>query len=153
MKNIEIYTDGACSKNPGPGGYGIVFLYNGARKELSKGYKLTTNNRMEMLAVIVALKTLKEKCNVRLYSDSKYVIDSITKGWVYNWQKNNWQRNKKEMAQNIDLWEELLPLLEKHNVEFIWVKGHSNNIENERCDYLARSAILNGDLLEDKNYN
>lgn len=152
MKNIEIYTDGACSNNPGAGGYGIVFLYNGKRKELSKGYKLTTNNRMEMLAVIVALKTLKEPCNVKLYSDSKYVIDSIQKGWVYNWQKNGWKRNKKEMASNIDLWEELLPLLKKHNVEFIWVKGHSNNIENERCDELARNAITSGDLLEDKNY-
>lgn len=152
MKNIEIYTDGACSGNPGSGGYGIVLLYNGARKELSKGYKLTTNNRMETLAVIVALKALKEPCNVILYSDSKYVIDSITKGWVYNWQKNGWKRNKKEMASNVDLWKELLPLLEIHNVEFIWVKGHSNNIENERCDELARNAITNGNLLEDTNY-
>lgn len=152
MKNIEIYTDGACSGNPGAGGYGIVFLYKNVRKELSAGYKLTTNNRMEMLAVIVALKTLKEPCNVTLYSDSKYVIDSIQKGWVYNWEKNNWKRNKKEMASNIDLWKELLPLLKIHKVDFIWVKGHANNIENERCDELARNSILAGNLLEDENY-
>ena len=153
MKNIEIYTDGACSGNPGAGGYGIVMLYKNIRKELSKGYRLTTNNRMEMLAVIVALKSLKEPCNVTLYSDSKYVIDSIVKKWVYNWQKNDWKRNKKEKASNVDLWEELLPLLEIHNVEFIWVKGHSNNVENERCDELARNAITNGKLEEDENYN
>ncbi len=151
MKNIEIYTDGACSGNPGAGGYGVVLLYNGNRKELSQGYKLTTNNRMETLAVIVGLKALKEPCNVTLYSDSKYVVDAINKGWVYKWKENNWKRNKKEQASNIDLWEELLPLLEIHNVTFIWVKGHANNIENERCDFLARES-LKKPLLDDKNY-
>lgn len=141
MKNIDIYTDGACSNNPGAGGYGIVLLYKDVRKELSKGFIKTTNNRMEMLAVIVALQSLKEPCNVTLYSDSKYVIDSIVKGWAYKWQKNNWFRTKKDKAINIDLWETLIPLLNVHTVEFVWVKGHSNNVENERCDHLARTAI------------
>lgn len=153
MKNIEIYTDGACSGNPGSGGYGCVLLHNNIRKEFSKGFLLTTNNRMELSAVIVALTALKSPCNVTLYSDSKYVIDSIIKGWVYTWQKNNWKRNKKEIASNIDLWERLLPLLEIHLVKFIWVKGHSSNIENERCDYLARMAIASENLFEDVNYN
>lgn len=152
MKLVEIYTDGACSGNPGSGGYGTVFLYDGHRKELSQGYKLTTNNRMEMLAVIVGLQTLKEPCKVNLYSDSKYVIDSIVKGWVYKWQKNNWRRSKNEPVSNVDLWKLLLPLLEHHQVTFIWVKGHSNNIENERCDFLARMSISNGDLFEDTGY-
>ncbi len=152
MKNIDIYTDGACSGNPGSGGYGIVLLYNGKRKELSQGYKLTTNNRMEMLAVIKSLEALKEPCNVTLYSDSKYVIDAITKGWVEKWKKNNWKRNKTDMASNIDLWEIMLELLNKHNVNFIWVKGHADNVENERCDYLARMAIASGNLLTDENY-
>lgn len=152
MKNIDIYTDGACSGNPGSGGYGIVLLYNGKRKELSQGYKLTTNNRMEMLAVIKSLEALKEPCNVTLYSDSKYVIDAITKGWVEKWKKNNWKRNKTDMASNIDLWEIMLELLNKHNVNFIWVKGHADNVENERCDYLARMAIASGNFLTDENY-
>ena len=152
MKKLDIYTDGACSGNPGSGGYGVVMLYKGARKELSQGYKTTTNNRMEALAVIKALKALKEPCEVTLYSDSKYVVDSITKGWVYNWKKKNWIKSDKKKALNVDLWERLLPLLEKHNVEFVWVKGHADNVENERCDELARMAIASGNLLEDENY-
>ncbi len=152
MKKIDIYTDGACSGNPGSGGYGVVMLYKGARKELSQGYKTTTNNRMEALAVIKALEALKEPCEVTLYSDSKYVVDSITKGWVYNWKKKNWIKSDKKKALNVDLWERLLPLLEKHNVEFVWVKGHADNVENERCDELARMAIASGNLLEDENY-
>ncbi len=152
MKEVDIYTDGACSGNPGAGGYGIVFLYKQNRKELYKGYKLTTNNRMELKAIIVALKTLKEPCIVNLYSDSKYALDSIQKGWVYKWQKNNWKRNKNEKALNSDLWQELLPLLEVHKVNFIWVKGHDGNIENERCDELARNAIKDDFLEEDENY-
>ena len=127
-------------------------LYKGARKELSQGYKTTTNNRMEALAVIKALEALKEPCEVTLYSDSKYVVDSITKGWVYNWKKKNWIKSDKKKALNVDLWERLLPLLEKHNVEFVWVKGHADNVENERCDELARMAIASGNLLEDENY-
>ena len=149
VKNIEIYTDGGCSGNPGPGGYGIVLLYNGLRKEISGGYKQTTNNRMELLAVIRALEALKEPCKITLYSDSKYVIDSITKGWVYKWQKNNWMRNKTDPALNVDLFKLLLPLLKAHEVSFVWVKGHASNIENERCDTLARNFIQSGELLEE----
>ena len=152
MKKVEIYTDGACSGNPGPGGTGTVLLFNGARKEIAKGYILTTNNRMEILAVIEGLEALKEPCMVRLYSDSKYVVDAINKGWVTKWQDNNWMRNKKDKALNIDLWERLLSLLEKHQVEFIWVKGHASNVENNRCDQLAREAIEAGDMQEDYNY-
>ena len=152
MKKIDIYTDGACSGNPGAGGYGIVMLYKGARKELSQGYRVTTNNRMEMLAVIKALECLKEPCQVTLYSDSKYVVDSITKGWVYGWKKRGWIKSDKKKALNVDLWERLLPLLEKHQVEFVWVKGRAENVENERCDELARGAIASGELLEDENY-
>lgn len=152
MKCIDVYTDGACSGNPGPGGYGVVLLYKGNRKELSGGYKKTTNNRMEILAVIKALEALKEPCNVILYSDSKYVIDAITKGWVLKWRKNNWKRNKTEKALNVDLWIRILELLDKHSVNFIWVKGHADNVENERCDFLARQAILAGNLLDDENY-
>ncbi len=152
MKSIDIYTDGACSGNPGAGGYGIVLLYKGARKEISCGYAVTTNNRMETLAVIRALEALKEPCKVRLHSDSKYVVDSITKGWVYNWKKKNWIKPDKKKALNSDLWERLLELLKIHDVEFIWVKGHADNPENERCDQLAREAIEGEDLLEDKGY-
>jgi len=152
MKTVDIYTDGACSGNPGPGGYGIVLLYNGQRKEFSEGFRKTTNNRMEMLAAIKALEALREKCNVNLYSDSKYVVDAINKGWAVNWQKNNWMRNKKDKALNPDLWERLLAQINNHNVTFIWVKGHANNVENERCDELARNAITAGDLKIDENY-
>lgn len=152
MKCIDVYTDGACSGNPGPGGYGVVLLYKDNRKELSGGYRKTTNNRMEILAVIKALEALKEPCKVILYSDSKYVIDAITKGWVLKWKKNNWKRNKTEKALNVDLWIRLLELLDKHSVNFIWVKGHADNVENERCDFLARQAISKGNLLEDENY-
>ena len=152
MKTLDIYTDGACSGNPGKGGYGVVMLYNGARKELSEGYRETTNNRMEILAVIKGLEALKEPCNVNLYSDSKYVVDAILQKKEKKWQANGWRRNKKEMASNIDMWERLLKLLDKHNVTFIWVKGHANNVENERCDFLARCAIEKGELLEDTGY-
>lgn len=152
MKKLDIYTDGACSGNPGAGGYGVVMLYKGARKELSQGYKTTTNNRMEVLAVIKGLEALKEPCEVTLYSDSKYVVDSITKGWVYSWKKKNWIKSDKKKALNTDLWERLLVLLDKHKVEFVWVKGHAENVENERCDELARAAIASGNLIEDENY-
>ena len=143
MKNITIYTDGACSGNPGPGGYGAVLIYGNHRKEFS-GYEAeTTNNRMEIMGVITALEALKEPCTVALYSDSRYVVDAIEKGWAKRWRSNNWMRNKKEQALNPDLWEELLILLEKHTVSCRWVKGHASNPENERCDELARSAIAN----------
>ncbi len=152
MKNIEIYTDGACSGNPGVGGYGIVFLYKKNRKEFSKAYKMTTNNRMETMAVIKALKILKEPCNVTLYTDSSYIVNAINKGWVYNWQKNGWKNSSKKPTPNVDLWQELLPLLNIHNVNFVWVKGHADNEENNRCDFLAREAIKTQNLLDDKNY-
>jgi ribonuclease HI len=152
MKEVTIYTDGACSGNPGAGGYGVVLMYGAAKKELSEGYEKTTNNRMELLAVIRGLEALKEPCRVNLYSDSKYVVDAIEKGWVVKWKQNGWMRNKKERASNVDLWEQLLVMLAKHQVKFIWVKGHADNPWNERCDELARMAIQKGDLKEDENY-
>ena len=137
MKTVEIYTDGACSGNPGPGGWGAVLIYNGYVKELSGGEKETTNNRMELEGVIKALKELNEPCFVKLTTDSKYVCDSINKGWVYSWREKGWKKADKKPALNVDLWEELLPLLETHNVEFVWVKGHNGHKYNERCDELA----------------
>ncbi len=137
MKKVEIYTDGACSGNPGPGGYGVILRYGEHEKELSGGEECTTNNRMELTAAIVGLSTLKEPCQVTLYSDSKYLIDAIKEGWVYKWKENGWMRNKKDKALNPDLWEELLTLLEKHQVNLVWVKGHDGHSENERCDKLA----------------
>ncbi len=152
IKTVDIYTDGACSGNPGKGGYGVVMLYNGARKELSAGYKRTTNNRMEVLAVIKGLEALKERCRVNLYSDSKYVVDAVSKGWAKKWKANGWKKADKTKALNVDLWERLLSLLEYHEVNFIWVKGHADNKENERCDFLARMAIESVKLGEEKNY-
>ena len=127
-------------------------LYNGARKELSAGYSKTTNNRMEVLAVIKGLEALKEKCAVNLYSDSKYVVDAINKGWARKWKANGWRKADKSRALNVDLWDRLIKLLDIHEVKFIWVKGHADNKENERCDFLARQAILGGNLLSDDNY-
>ena len=137
MKQVEIFTDGACSGNPGPGGWGAVLRFGTVEKELSGGEPETTNNRMELTAVIEALSALKEPCAVRLTTDSKYVCDSINKGWVYGWQKRGWVKSDKKPALNVDLWERLLPLLETHRVELIWVKGHAGHPENERCDRLA----------------
>lgn len=148
MKEVIIYTDGACSGNPGPGGYGVVLLYGDVRREMSAGYKDTTNNRMEILAAIIGLETLKFPCKVKLYSDSRYLVDAIEKGWVKRWKSNNWYRNKQEKASNVDLWKRLLIQLEKHEVQFIWVKGHASDPENNRCDQLARTAIK-GTLEED----
>ena len=137
MKQVEIFTDGACSGNPGPGGWGAVLRYGSAEKELSGGAADTTNNRMELSAVIAALSALKEPCKVTLTSDSKYVIDAVTKGWAKKWQANGWVKSDKKPALNADLWEKLLALLEKHDVRFVWVKGHAGHLENERCDRLA----------------
>lgn len=137
MKQIEIYTDGACSGNPGPGGWGAVLIYNGKEKELSGSEKNTTNNRMELTAVIMALNALNQPCEVKLTTDSKYVCDAINKSWVYSWRKNGWKKSDKKPALNVDLWKELLSLLEKHEVEFIWVKGHNGHKYNEICDALA----------------
>ena len=141
MIEVEIYTDGACSGNPGPGGYGVVLKYGDNIKELSAAYKETTNNRMEILGAIVGLESLKKPCKVTLYSDSQYLVNAMTKGWVNRWRSNNWMRNKNEPAKNIDLWERLLPLLKEHNINWVWVKGHANNHYNNRCDHLAVSAI------------
>lgn len=141
IPNVEIYTDGACSGNPGVGGWASVLLYEQHKKELYGNDKETTNNRMELTAVIEALKALKRPCNVTLYSDSKYVIDSINKDWVYKWKANNWIKSDRKPALNTDLWKELLTLLEVHRVKFVWVKGHNGNEYNERCDELAVKAI------------
>ena len=137
MKKVNIYTDGACSKNPGPGGWAYIIKYKEHMVKKSGSEIYTTNNRMEILAVINALKALKQSCNVKIYTDSKYVVDCINRGWLKKWQENGWMRNKKEQALNIDLWKDILKLLEKHRCEFFWVKGHSGHPENELCDKLA----------------
>ncbi len=142
MKYIELFTDGACSGNPGPGGWGVVLRYNGHEKELSGGEKDTTNNRMELTAVIEGLSALKEPCKVRLVTDSKYVADGITKGWAESWRRNNWRKADKKPALNPDLWEKLLDLIAKHDVTIDWVKGHAGHPENERCDRLAVAFYL-----------
>ena len=137
MKTVRIYTDGACSGNPGPGGWGAILCYNGAEKELSGGEAMTTNNRMELTGVISALRALKEPCIVELYSDSKYVVDALTKGWAVSWRSRGWVKADKKPALNADLWQELLALTEKHRVDCHWVKGHADNPYNNRCDALA----------------
>ena len=140
MKQVEIFTDGACKGNPGPGGWGAILRYKSTEKEISGGEANTTNNRMELTAVINALKLIKEPCHVTLYSDSQYICNALTQGWAKKWQANNWMRNKKEKALNPELWEELLALCDKHQIDIIWVKGHAGHPENERCDRLAVAA-------------
>ena len=137
MKSVDIFTDGACSGNPGPGGWGVVLRFGEREKELSGGEKNTTNNRMELTAAIMGLSALKEKCRVRLVTDSKYVADGITKGWAESWKKNGWRKADKKPALNPDLWEKLLELVSYHEVTIDWVKGHAGHPENERCDRLA----------------
>lgn len=137
MKEIELFTDGACSGNPGPGGWGAILRYNGIERELSGGEENTTNNRMELTAVIMGLSALKEPCRVRLVTDSRYVADGIGKGWAASWRKNGWRKADKKPALNADLWEKLLRLTELHTVEIEWVRGHNGHPENERCDALA----------------
>lgn len=152
LKIVNIYIDGACSGNPGPGGYGIVIEYNGVKKEKSGGFSNTTNNRMEIMGAIVALEALKEKCSVRVFSDSQYLVNAIMKGWVLRWKANGWMRNRKEKALNPDLWERLLRLCDGHEVEFNWIRGHEGHEENERCDQLARKASMRTDLPVDTGY-
>lgn len=147
-----IYTDGGCSFNPGPGGYGAVILAGETRQELSGGFRLTTNNRMELMGCIEALKALAEPTAVLLFSDSKYVVDGINKGWAKKWRRNNWLRTRTEMAENHDLWQELLGLEEKHSAQFVWVKGHAGTTENERCDLLATTAAAGANLPPDPGY-
>ncbi len=137
MKTVIIYTDGACSGNPGPGGWGAILSYNGVEKELSGGEKQTTNNRMELMGVISALQALKEPCIVELYSDSKYVIDALSKGWAVSWRSKGWIKSDKKPALNSDLWKTLLELTEKHELHYHWVKGHAENVHNNRCDEMA----------------
>lgn len=152
MKKVEIFTDGACSGNPGPGGFGAVLKYGTKTKEISKGYYLTTNNRMEIMGVLESLKALKEPCDITLCSDSKYVLDSLSKGWAEKWKAAGWMRNKHDKALNVDLWEALLNEISKHKIKYVWVKGHTGHAENERCDVLAVSAYTNGNLIEDTGY-
>lgn len=137
MKKVVLYTDGACSGNPGPGGYGAILIYNGVEKEISGGEKNTTNNKMEMMAVIKGLEMLKEPCEVDVYSDSAYVVNSIEKGWIYSWRKNGWKKADKKEVKNIDLWERLLEQMNIHKVTFNKVKGHADDELNNRCDRLA----------------
>ena len=143
MKTVTIYTDGACSGNPGPGGWGAILEWNGVEKELSGGDKHTTNNRMELTGVISALGRLREPCRVELYTDSKYVCDAVMKRWVYGWKAKGWVKADKKPALNVDLWEQLLPLLEYHEVRWHWVKGHAENAKNNRCDALAVAQSKN----------
>jgi ribonuclease HI len=140
-EKIQIFTDGACSGNPGPGGWGAILRFRGKEKEISGSCPATTNNRMELTAVIEALSILKYPCSVILQTDSRYVVDGIEKGWAKGWKKNNWIKSDKKPALNVDLWEKLLELCEVHDVKFSWVKGHAGHPENERCDELARSFL------------
>ena len=141
MKHVDIYTDGACSGNPGPGGYGAILVYQGKEKELCGGQAQTTNNRMELTAAIAALKALKEPCQVTLYSDSQYLVNGFQKGWVYQWEQKNWVKSDKKPVLNVDLWQELLQLFRTHQVELVWVRGHAGHPQNERCDRLAVSQV------------
>lgn len=153
IPDIELYSDGGAEPNPGKGGFGVILSYKGRRKEFYQGYKLTTNNRMELMGVIVGLEKLKTKSNVRVFTDSQYVINGITKGWAVKWKENNWFRKKNEKALNSDLWDRLLNEVAKHNVQFNWVKGHSGHPENERCDTLATLALSSNELIEDTGFN
>ncbi len=137
---VQIFTDGACKGNPGPGGYGVVLLFGDREKELSGGFRKTTNNRMELLACIEGLRSLNRPCSVVLTSDSKYVVNAMVKGWAKRWRSNGWKLSPSKPAKNPDLWNDLLELCEKHDVRFEWVKGHSEHPENERCDALAVAA-------------
>ncbi|MCU4674852.1 ribonuclease HI [Catenovulum sp. 2E275] len=151
MKTVELYTDGSCLGNPGAGGYGAVLRYGKHEKELSQGYKLTTNNRMELLAAIAGLETLNAKCKVILTTDSQYVKNGITQ-WIFNWKKKGWKTADKKPVKNIDLWQRLDQQTQRHEVEWRWVKGHAGHAENERCDVLARNAASSDNLLEDSGY-
>lgn len=150
---VTIYSDGACLGNPGPGGYGTVLLFGKHRKELSAGFRRTTNNRMELLGAIVGLESLTKPCHVALWSDSQYVIHALSKGWLDNWQKRGWRTSNKEPVKNRDLWERLLCACEGHKIDWHWVRGHTGDVENERCDQLAVAAANRPDLPEDVGYD
>ena len=151
-RSVTIYSDGACLGNPGPGGYGTVLLAGAHRKELSAGFRRTTNNRMELLGAIAGLEALKHACKVTLWSDSQYVVHAFTKHWIDGWQKRGWRTAGKEPVKNQDLWQRLLRAVEPHTVEWRWVRGHTGDVENERCDQLAMAAASGGDLQEDAGF-
>lgn len=151
MKKIQLFTDGSCLGNPGPGGFGAVLRYGKHEKQLSQGFKLTTNNRMELLAAIAGLEALNERCEVSLTTDSQYVKNGINQ-WIKNWKKKGWITSDRKPVKNVDLWKRLDAACEKHKVEWHWVKGHAGHAENELCDELARSAAQSNNLLEDKGY-
>ncbi len=152
MKSITIYSDGACSGNPGPGGYGVVMVAGERRLELARGFRRTTNNRMEILAVIAGLEALKRPSRVEVVSDSQYVVNAIQKGWLASWRRNGWRKADKSPAANVDLWERLLRLLERHQVRFSWVRGHDGHEENERADQLAVGALRGEELEVDAGF-
>src|SRR5664279_3346789 len=149
MKTITIFSDGACSGNPGPGGYGTILQCGHSEKELSAGYRHTTNNRMELRGVIAGLTSLDEPCEVTVVTDSQYIVNAMEQGWAKKWRANGWRRNKNDKSQNPDLWATLLNLSEKHRVKFTWIRGHNGHAQNERCDALAVAAIRNHGLLDD----
>ncbi|OFY46791.1 MAG: ribonuclease HI [Bacteroidetes bacterium RBG_13_44_24] len=149
---VKIWTDGACVVNPGPGGYAAIFQCGGQIRELAGGHRFTTNNRMEIMAAIVTLETLSHKCKVTIYSDSRYLVDTVMKGWAKRWQSNGWKRNRKEKALNADLWERLLKLCDRHEVEFEWVRGHASSPENARCDQMAEAAARKANLPVDNGF-
>ncbi len=151
MKSVQLYTDGSCLGNPGPGGYGALLIYNGHKKELSQGFKNTTNNRMELLAVIEGLKALSQPCKIDLTTDSNYVKDGITK-WIKNWKKNGWKTASKQPVKNVDLWKKLDDAVQSHDISWHWVKGRSGHPENELVDDLARAAAESSDLLDDTGF-
>ncbi len=152
LKKVQIYTDGSCLGNPGAGGYGALLVYGEHKQELSGGFRLTTNNRMEMMGAIAALEYLDMPCNVDLYTDSQYIVNAMTKGWAKRWQANNWKRNAKDMAENPDLWQKILDLCGEHKVNFHWVRGHAGHPENEYCDRLAVKAANGSNLPVDSGY-
>ncbi|WP_366943084.1 ribonuclease HI [uncultured Victivallis sp.] len=149
VKQIEIYTDGACRGNPGPGGYGAVLKYRRHRKEISGGFRETTNNRMEIFAAIAALEQLIEPCEITLYSDSRYLVDAVSKRWLANWKRRGWIKADKQPVLNVDLWRRLEAAMAPHRLKFVWVRGHASNAENNRCDELAVAAATRGNLPED----
>ena len=153
MKKIKLYSDGACSPNPGIGGYGAIFVYGEHRKELSKGYRNTTNNRMELLGIIEPMESLKELCEVHAVTDSQYVANAINKGWIKGWLNKGWKTAAKKPVKNQDLWNRLVKLMNKHSLTIEWVRGHDGHAENEQCDVLAVSAREGIDLAEDKGYD
>jgi ribonuclease HI len=152
IPDISLYSDGGAEPNPGIGGFGVILSYKGKEKEFYQGYKLTTNNRMELMGVIYGLEQLKTKSNVQVFTDSQYVVNGINKGWAEKWKQNNWIRKKSGKALNSDLWDRLLTLTSEHNCVFNWVKGHAGHIQNERCDVLANQGIYSADLLDDHGY-